>query len=79
MQLPPPGHTSQPGWSAVLERHVVPVVRRLRPSSIVWGPIANPYVGGDPVNYIRFAREMKGFYQAHVREPMFLAMTRAWL
>lgn len=73
------GHTGQPAWSAALERWTVPVARRLRPPSIVWGPLATPYVGGDPINYIRFAREMKGFYQAHVREPMFLALTRVYL
>ena len=38
----------------------------------------NPYTG-DPINYIRFAREMQGFYQPHVREPMFLALTRGFL
>jgi hypothetical protein len=36
-------------------------------------------VGGDPINYIRFAREMQTFYQPHVREPVFLASTRGFL
>jgi hypothetical protein len=73
------GWMGQPRWSTFLEQRVVPVVRQLRPSSIVWGPIANPYVGGDPINYLRYAREMRHFYQAHVREPMFLALTRTFL
>jgi 4-amino-4-deoxy-L-arabinose transferase-like glycosyltransferase len=73
------GHLGQPRWSRSLEAHVVPLVHHLRPASIVWGPVSNPYVGGDPINYIRYAREMRHFYQAHVREPMFLAITRAFL
>jgi hypothetical protein len=35
-----------------------------------------PYVGGDPINYLRYAREMTAFYQPHVREPVFLELTR---
>jgi hypothetical protein len=41
-----------------------------------WRHVDEPYVQGDPHNYIRFAREMRHFYQAHVREPMFVAATR---
>jgi 4-amino-4-deoxy-L-arabinose transferase-like glycosyltransferase len=73
------GWMGQPGWSMAFERHVVPIVKKLHPASIVWGPIPNPYVGGDPINYLRFAREMRSFYQAHVREPVFLALTRGFL
>ena len=73
------GWMGQPGWSVAFERHVVPIVKQLHPESIVWGPNRNPYVGGDPINYLRFAREMRSFYQAHVREPVFLALTRAFL
>ena len=43
---------------------------------MTWGRIPQPYVGGDPVNYVAFAREMTSFYQPHVREPVFLATTR---
>jgi hypothetical protein len=49
------------------------------PPGFVWYHEPRPYVGGDPVNYLRFAREMRSFYQGHVREPVFLALTRAWL
>jgi 4-amino-4-deoxy-L-arabinose transferase-like glycosyltransferase len=73
------GWMGQPGWSLAFERHVVPIVKKLHPESIVWGPNRNPYVGGDPINYLRFAREMRSFYQAHVREPVFLALTRGFL
>ena len=41
--------------------------------------VEEPYAGGDPINYLRYAREMDGFYQPHVREPVFLATTRAFL
>ena len=73
------GWMGQPGWSMAFERHLVPIVKKLHPESIVWGSNRNPYVGGDPINYLRFAREMRSFYQAHVREPVFLALTRAFL
>ncbi len=44
-----------------------------------WRHVDTPYVGGDPINYLKFAREMRNFYAAHVREPMFPAMTRIGL
>lgn len=73
------GWAGQPEWGKALERTALPVARALRPESIVWHPFPQPYVGGDPINYIRYAREMRHFYQAHVREPMFLATTRLFL
>jgi hypothetical protein len=39
---------------------------------------ARPYEG-DPYTYLQFAREMRGFYDAHVREPLFVAATKAGL
>lgn len=73
------GWMGQPRWARVAEQYAVPIARALRPDTIVWGPIADPYVGGDPINYLQYAREMRHFYQAHVREPVFLAVTRAFL
>jgi Dolichyl-phosphate-mannose-protein mannosyltransferase len=73
------GTLDQPTWARVLTHDVAPVASRLRPSSFTWRPETRPYAGGDPTNYLRFAREMRSFYQAHVREPVFLAMTRAAL
>ena len=35
--------------------------------------------GGDPINYLKFGREMRNFYAAHVREPGFPAATRLGL
>jgi hypothetical protein len=73
------GRLDQPRWSTSMAQRVVPVARALRPDSVQWGPVEQPYVGGDPVNYLRFAREMTHFYQGHVREPVFLALTRTYL
>ena len=73
------GTLEHPGWARVLTHDVAPLAASLRPVSIVWKPATQPYVGGDPINYLKYAREMRGFYDAHVREPVFLALTRAWL
>ena len=73
------GRLPQPRWSLTLAGHGVPLAQALRPDAIRWGPVAAPYAGGDPQNYLRFAREMTHFYQAHVREPVFLSLTRGYL
>lgn len=74
------GWMDQPGWAVALEQRTLSLTRHLRPHDVPWGAaVAHPYVGGDPANYLRFAREMRHFYQAHVREPVFLAMTRGFL
>jgi hypothetical protein len=73
------GWLGQPAWSERLARLVGPAIKHLRPSSIVWGPTRDPYVGSDPINYLKYAREMTHFYQGHTREPVFLALTRAYL
>lgn len=73
------GGLDQPAWAVRLERTLLPVSRALRPAAVPWGHVEKPYVGGDPINYLRFSREMRHFYQAHVREPLFLALTRLML
>ncbi|HUE77373.1 MAG TPA: glycosyltransferase family 39 protein, partial [Longimicrobiales bacterium] len=73
------GTLDHPAWARTVTEDVAPIAASVRPSGVLWGREARPYVGGDPINYLRFAREMKGFYQAHVREPVFLALTRGWL
>ena len=55
------------------------MVPAIRPSDVQWTRNSNPYVGGDPITYIEYGRAMTNFYQAHVREPVFLAMTHAGL
>ena len=73
------GPLASPGWARVLTTHGAAVGKALRPYGHGWAPVPHPYVGGDPANYLRFAREMTSFYQAHVREPLFLAVTRVYL
>ncbi len=43
-----------------------------------WKLNDHPYLG-DPTTYLHFAREKRGFYEAHVREPFFIAATRVGL
>lgn len=73
------GPVDRPGWARVLTHAAPRWAAPVRPTAHQWRPIANPYVGGDPINYLRFAREMRTFYQPHVREPLFLAWTRGFL
>lgn len=73
------GVVDHPGWARVATRAGAQAGAALRPFALGWPPIDHPYVGGDPINYLKYGREMRSFYQGHVREPMFLAFTRVWL
>jgi hypothetical protein len=73
------GTLDRPAWARIMTRDVAPVARHLRPSTVTWGRVAQPYVGGDPITYLEYARGMTSFYQPHVREPVFLATTRLGL
>jgi 4-amino-4-deoxy-L-arabinose transferase-like glycosyltransferase len=73
------GTLDRPTWARIATQKIAPVAKALHPSSMRWHRSAHPYVGGDPHNYLLFAREMTTFYQPHVREPVFLAMTRVSL
>jgi hypothetical protein len=73
------GPFDRPAWLYELEAHTRDRIGAIRPDIFAWRKVDQPYVGGDPVNYIRFAREMKSFYAAHVREPVFPFVTRLWL
>ncbi len=73
------GPLDAPGWARIATRNVAPLVAAIRPSSVHWTRELEPYVGGDPITYIQYGREMTTFYQPHVREPVFLAMTHAGL
>ena len=70
------GTLDRPAWARIMTHDVAPVARHLRPSTVTWGRVARPYVGGDPITYLEYARAMTSFYQPHVREPVFLATTR---
>jgi hypothetical protein len=73
------GALDHPWWAQIVTHEVAPIAASLRPTAYRWYHIIRPYEGGDPINYLKFAREMRSFYQAHVREPMFLALTRSFL
>lgn len=73
------GAVDSPAWARVLTDAAPRWAAHLKPSAHQWTAIATPYVGGDPINYLRYGREMQTFYQAHVREPVFLAETRLFL
>ncbi len=69
------GTLDHPAWARFATTTVAPLVPAIRPAAIEWTRQANPYVGGDPITYIEYGRTMTNFYQAHVREPVFLALT----
>lgn len=73
------GWLDQPAWALRLEGTLVPVSRAVLPAAVSWGRVETGYAGADPINYLKYAREMRHFYQAHVREPVFLALTRLML
>jgi hypothetical protein len=73
------GPFDHPAWLFELEAHTRARIASLRPVHFYIGAVEQPYAGGDPINYLRFAREMTSFYAAHVREPVFVASTKAWL
>lgn len=72
------GPFTHPRWVVALQHGVAAVRDTVVPDQWTWEPPARRYYG-DPQNYIRFAREMRHFYQAHVREPVYLAGTRFFL
>jgi 4-amino-4-deoxy-L-arabinose transferase-like glycosyltransferase len=46
-----------------------------RPGSFTWEPRQGRYIS-DPYTYLQYAREMRSFYAAHRREPLFPFATR---
>jgi hypothetical protein len=56
-----------PGWALLARDAIEP----LRPRSIRWSEETEPYAG-DPFGYLRFARERRAPFDAHVREPAFV-------
>jgi len=74
------GPFDRPTWLAETEAHTRDRIEGwLRPHSFSWAKIPVPYVGGDPIGYLQFGREMTSFYAAHVREPMFPGAVHLWL
>ena len=71
------GPYEAPQWVASMQPFVRSTAASITPD---WPwPRTTPYVGGDPINYLKFARGMRNFYAAHAREPMFPAVTRVGL
>jgi hypothetical protein len=73
------GRLDHPAWARVMTHDVAPFARVIRPTAVQWTKERTPYVGGDPIGYLKFGREMTTFYQPHFREPVFLAAVRASL
>src|SRR6516165_5074834 len=73
------GTLDHPAWARVMTHDVAPFARAIRPSRVQWTKEKTPYVGGDPIGYLGFGREMTGFYQPHFREPVFLTAVRVSL
>ncbi|HSE40278.1 MAG TPA: glycosyltransferase family 39 protein, partial [Acidobacteriota bacterium] len=65
------GVVTTPALVRNLQEHVG-ILRHLHPDTVRWQPGSNPYEKGDPVNYLRMARSMKGFYAAQFREPFYV-------
>src|SRR5215471_9447328 len=70
------GPFDHPHWLVTLSRVVEAPKPALAPDSWVWAKVDPPYVGGDPINYLKFARELPSFYGATIREPVFLEAIR---
>ena len=50
------GALDHPAWARIATRRVAPIARHLRPSTVIWGREARPYVGGDPITYLQYGR-----------------------
>ena len=73
------GAVDHPAWARIATHQIAPLADYVSPSRMNWPREPRPFVGGDPINYLKYAREMQGFYQAHVREPVYLVLTRVGL
>jgi hypothetical protein len=71
------GPVDTPGWLQSLQQSRPPV-SALRPPTMTWPRWEGRYIS-DPYTYLQYAREPRGFYDAHRREPVFVFATRAWL
>ena len=60
------GPYDEPRWLASIQRPVAAAASALTPGW-PWARDPQPYVGGDPINYLKYVREMRTFYAAHER------------
>ncbi len=81
------GQVTRPAWLQVLQRGSQALVADLRHPVGEWQPEPEfPHKDGrsthyrsDPYTYLERAREMRSFYGAHYREPVFPFVVKAWL
>jgi len=59
-------------------RRLAVVMWDLHPAGLRLSPGDQVYEG-DPFTYLGFARDMRGFYDAHVREPVFVATAKRFM
>jgi 4-amino-4-deoxy-L-arabinose transferase-like glycosyltransferase len=72
------GIVESPVLIRTLQQHSAPL-KYLHPDTLQWKPGSNPYEKGDPINYLRMARAMKGFYAAQFREPFYVWIVKQFL
>lgn len=72
------GIVESPALIRTLQQHSAPL-KYLHPDTLQWKPGSNPYEKGDPINYLRMARAMKGFYAAQFREPFYVWIVKQFL
>jgi hypothetical protein len=81
------GAVERPAWLHATQSGLNRTMGALRPAGLVWNRVGTyPHRDGpptqylsDPYTYLIFARDMRSFYQAHHREPVFPFVTRVWL
>jgi hypothetical protein len=81
------GAAAKPAWLHGLQEHAHAPLQSLRPATVAWNPAPLvPHRDGpptqyfsDPYTYPQYARQMTGFYDAHLREPVYVFVTKIWL
>lgn len=73
------GPVQSPAWLGAIQS-TRPAVSAWRPGPMTWERWEGRYIS-DPYTYLQYAREPRGFYDAHRREPAFVFATRfsLWL
>jgi 4-amino-4-deoxy-L-arabinose transferase-like glycosyltransferase len=81
------GTVESPRWLHALQVRSHGPLGALRPASLSWEPVTTSphrdgpptYYTSDPYTYLQYARQMRSFYAAHYREPLFPFITRLFL
>ena len=75
------GAVQRPAWLHALQQSRGRT-SAIRPAGLTWAPVT-PVNGrlyvSDPYTYLKYAREMRSFYAAHRREPVFPFATKIFL